>query len=84
MLSLRNKIALVSQETIIYNKSFIDKYRFGKLEANEKEIIQAAKNAGIDKFIMSTSDGYNTILGESGNKLIWRTEATHYQLQELF
>ena len=39
------------------------------LEAEEKEIIQAAKSAGIDKFIMSTSDGYNTILGESGNKL---------------
>ena len=69
VLSLRNKIALVSQETIIYNKSFIDNIRFGKLEAKEKEIIQAAKSAGIDKFIMSTSDGYNTILGESGNKL---------------
>ena len=69
MLSLRNKIALVSQETIIYNKSFIENIRFGKLEAEEKEIIQAAKSAGIDKFIMSTSDGYNTILGESGNKL---------------
>ena len=69
VLSLRNKIALVSQETIIYNKSFIENIRFGKLEAEEKEIIQAAKSAGIDKFIMSTSDGYNTILGESGNKL---------------
>ena len=69
VLSLRNKIALVSQETIIYNKSFIENIRFGKLEAEEKEIIQAAKSAGIDKLIMSTSDGYNTILGESGNKL---------------
>ena len=69
MLSLRNKIALVSQETITYNNSFIENIRFGKLEAEEKEIIQAAKSAGIDKFIMSTSDGYNTILGESGNKL---------------
>lgn len=69
VLSLRNKIALVSQETIIYNKSFIENIRFGKLEAEEKEIIQAAKSGGIDKFIMSTSDGYNTILGESGNKL---------------
>ena len=69
VLSLRNKIALVSQETIIYNKSFIENIRFGKLEAEEKEIIQAAKSAGIDKFIMSTSDGYDTILGESGNKL---------------
>jgi subfamily B ATP-binding cassette protein MsbA len=69
VLSLRNKIALVSQETIIYNKSFIENIRFGKLEAEEKEIIQAAKSAGIDKFIMSTSDDYNTILGENGNKL---------------
>ena len=67
--SLRKQIALVSQETIIYNKSFIDNIRFGNLEANEKQIIQAAKNAGIHKFINASPEGYNTILGEGGNKL---------------
>jgi ABC-type multidrug transport system fused ATPase/permease subunit len=69
ILSLRKQIALVSQETIIYNKSFIDNIRFGNLEANEKQIIQAAKNAGIHKFIDTSPEGYNTILGEGGNKL---------------
>ena len=67
--SLRKQIALVSQETIIYNKSFIDNIRFGNLQANEKQIIQAAKNAGIHEFINASPEGYNTILGEGGNKL---------------
>ena len=67
--SLRNKIALVSQETIIYNKNFLENIRFGNLEATEEQIIEASKIAGIDKFIQSTLDGYNTVLGESGNKL---------------
>ena len=67
--SLRNKIALVSQDTIIYNKNFLENIRFGNLEATEEQIIEASKIAGIDKFIQSTLDGYNTVLGESGNKL---------------
>ena len=67
--SLRNKIALVSQETIIYNKNFLENIRFGNLEATEEQIIEASKIAGIDKFIQSTLDGYHTVLGESGNKL---------------
>ena len=66
---MRNKIALVSQETIIYNKNFLENIRFGNLEATEEQIIEASKIAGIDKFIQSTLDGYNTVLGESGNKL---------------
>ena len=69
IISLRNKIALVSQETIIYNKNFLENIRFGNLEATEEQIIEASKIAGIDKFIQSTLDGYNTVLGESGNKL---------------
>tara|TARA_B110000027_G_scaffold101682_1_gene107547 strand:- start:31 stop:1797 length:1767 start_codon:yes stop_codon:yes gene_type:complete len=69
IVSLRNKIALVSQETIIYNKNFLENIRFGNLEATEEQIIEASKIAGIDKFIQSTLDGYNTVLGESGNKL---------------
>ena len=43
--------------------------RFGNINANEKQIIQAAKNAGIHKFIETSPEGYNTILGEGGNKL---------------
>ncbi len=67
--SLRNSIALVSQETVIYNKSFFENIQYGNLEATEKEIIKAAKNAGIHDFINSSPEGYKTILGEGGNNL---------------
>ncbi|MDC0093264.1 ABC transporter ATP-binding protein/permease [Alphaproteobacteria bacterium] len=67
--SLRDNIALVSQDTVIYNKTFSENIRFGNLEAKEKDIIKAAKNAGIHEFINTTTNGYNTILGEGGKNL---------------
>ena len=67
--SLRDNIALVSQDTIIYNKTFLENIRFGNLDAKENEIIKAAKNAGIHEFINTTKNGYNTILGEGGKNL---------------
>lgn len=69
IVSLRNSISLVSQDTIIYNKSFLENIKFGKLEATEKEIIKAAKNADIHNFISASSLGYKTIVGEGGNNL---------------
>ena len=67
--SLRNNIALVSQDTIIYNKSFLDNIKFGNLKANDKKIIEAAKHAGIHDFISASLNGYKTIVGEGGNNL---------------
>ncbi|MDC1375782.1 ABC transporter ATP-binding protein/permease, partial [bacterium] len=67
--SLRDNIALVSQDTIIYNKTFLENIRFGNLEAKESDIIKAAKNAGIHEFIITTTEGYNTFLGEGGKNL---------------
>jgi subfamily B ATP-binding cassette protein MsbA len=67
--SLRNNIALVSQDTIIYNKSFLDNIKFGNLEAKDKEVKEAAKLAGIHGFIKNSLYGYETIVGESGNNL---------------
>ena len=67
--SLRNNIALVSQDTIIYNKSFLDNIKFGNLKATDKKIKEAAKNAGIHDFISTSLDGYKTIVGEGGNNL---------------
>ena len=67
--SLRNNIALVSQDTIIYNKSFLDNIKFGNLKATDKKIKEAAKNAGIHDFIRASLNGYKTIVGEGGNNL---------------
>ena len=67
--SLRKNISLVSQETIIYNKSFMDNIRFGNLDAPDHKIKKAAMNADIHDFIANSLDGYDTIVGEGGNKL---------------
>lgn len=67
--SLRKNISLVSQETIIYNKSFMDNIRFGNLDASDKIIKKAAMDADIHEFIANSLDGYNTIVGERGNTL---------------
>ena len=67
--SLRNNISLVSQETIIYNKSFLDNIKFGNLNAPVHKIKKAAMNADIHDFISNSLDGYNTVVGEGGNTL---------------
>ena len=67
--SLRKNISLVSQETIIYNKSFMDNIRFGNLDAPDHKIKKAAMNADIHDFITNSLDGYDTIVGEGGNTL---------------
>ena len=67
--SLRKNISLVSQETIIYNKSFMENIRFGNLDASDKKIKKAAMDADIHEFIANSLDGYNTIVGERGNIL---------------
>ena len=67
--SLRNNISLVSQDTIIYNKSFEDNIRFGNLDAPDYKIKKAAMNADIHDFITNSLDGYNTVVGEGGNTL---------------
>ena len=67
--SLRDNVALVSQDTVIYNKTFLENIRFGNLDAKDDDIIKAAKNAGIHEFIKTTPDSYNTLLGEGGKNL---------------
>ncbi len=67
--SLRNNISLVSQETIIYNKSFMDNIRFGNLNAPDHKVKKAAMNADIHEFITNSLNGYNTVVGEGGNTL---------------
>ena len=67
--SLRDNVALVSQDTVIYNKTFLENIRFGNLDAKDDDIIKAAKNAGIHEFIKTTHDSYNTLLGEGGKNL---------------
>jgi ATP-binding cassette subfamily B protein/subfamily B ATP-binding cassette protein MsbA len=68
--SLRQRIALVSQTTELFNRSVMENIRYGSPESTEDDAIQAAKLAHAHDFVMgSLSDGYNTIVGQSGQRL---------------
>ena len=66
---LRDSIALVSQDSLMFNDSVRANIAFGRLDADEAEIIAAAKAAAAHEFIMELEDGYDTMLGEEGNRL---------------
>ncbi|MEZ4737266.1 MAG: ABC transporter transmembrane domain-containing protein [Caldilineaceae bacterium] len=67
--SLRAQIGLVPQETILFGGTIRENIAYGKLDASEAEIIDAAKAANAHTFIMATPQGYDTIVGERGIKL---------------
>jgi ABC-type multidrug transport system fused ATPase/permease subunit len=67
--SLRDQIAVVMQEAVLFAASVRDNIAYGRLEASEDEIIAAATAAGADAFIQRLPDGYDTILGERGESL---------------
>ncbi len=67
--SLRSKIAMVSQETILFNDSVRDNIAYGRREASFDEIKEAAKKANAHEFITALSQGYDTFIGDRGVKL---------------
>lgn len=62
------RLGYLGQETFIYHDSIKENIRFG-LDCNDDEIIEAAKLADAHEFIMATSEGYDTIIGDQGIKL---------------
>ncbi len=67
--SLRNQIALVPQEILLFNDTIKNNIRYGKMNASEKEIMAAAKAANIDEFVNSFPKKYSQMVGERGIKL---------------
>jgi len=66
---LRQQIGIVSQESILFNATVRENIAFGKSDASEEEIIHAAKIANAHEFIVELENGYDTGIGERGNKL---------------
>ncbi len=64
--SLRNHIALVTQETFLFNDTILANIQFGRPDATREEIMDAAQAAHVDSFIRHLDDGYNTVIGERG------------------
>jgi subfamily B ATP-binding cassette protein MsbA len=67
--SLRNLLGLVTQDSILFNDTVKNNIGLGKENATEEEIIEAAKIANAHDFISDLPQGYNTNIGDSGNKL---------------
>ena len=69
MASLRDNIGVVQQDVYLFSGSVRENIAYGKREATDEEIIEAAKLAGAHDFITSLPEGYNTYVGERGVKL---------------
>jgi subfamily B ATP-binding cassette protein MsbA len=67
--SLRDHIALVTQEAILFDETVADNVALGRRDATRDEIIAAAKAAAADGFIRELTNGYDTGIGEGGLKL---------------
>lgn len=66
--SLREAFGMVLQDTWLFNGTIMDNIRYGRLDATDEEVIDAAKAAHVDRFIRTLPDGYQTELNEeSGN-----------------
>ncbi|MGC9467483.1 MAG: ABC transporter ATP-binding protein [Anaerolineae bacterium] len=67
--SLRQQISIVLQDVFLFHGTARENILFGRRDATEEELIEAAKIANAHEFLMGLPDGYNTIIGERGVKL---------------
>ena len=67
--SLREAISFVPQEPILFHRSLMENIRYGRRDATDQEVIDAARKANCDEFIMALPDRYDTFVGERGVKL---------------
>lgn len=67
--SLRNSLGVVSQETILFNDTVFNNISFGCPGADRDSVIQAAKIANAHDFIMQMPNGYDTVIGDGGDRL---------------
>ena len=67
--SLRKNIGIVQQDVFLFNGTIRENILYGRLDATEEEIIDAAKKANIHDYVMTLPDGYETQIGERGVKL---------------
>ncbi len=67
--SVRRNIGIVQQDVFLFVGSIRDNIRYGRMDATEEEIIEAAKRANIHDYVMTLEHGYDTEIGERGVKL---------------
>ena len=67
--SLRGQIGVVTQETFLFHDTIANNIRYGRFEASDEEVIQAAKLAHADEFIVEQPNGYDTVIGDKGSMI---------------
>lgn len=67
--SLREQIGLVPQETMLFSTTVMENIRYGRLDATDEEVVEAARAANAEEFIKDLPEGYDTKLGERGLNL---------------
>ncbi len=67
--SLRDAVAIVSQEVSLFDDSIAANIRLGRLEATDREVVAAAEAAAAHEFIVDQPDGYETVIGDRGERL---------------
>jgi ATP-binding cassette subfamily B protein len=66
---LRDEIAIVPQDAVIFSANALDNIRYGRPDASDDEVLAAARAALVDEFIARLPQGYETFLGERGTRL---------------
>jgi len=67
--SLREKISIVAQDTFLFNDTVANNIGYGLANASREQIREAARNALAEEFILRMPEGYETLIGERGQKL---------------
>ncbi|WP_370832032.1 ABC transporter ATP-binding protein [Clostridium sp.] len=67
--SLRKMVAMVPQDTYLFSETVSENIRYGRLEASDEEVIEAAKMADAHHFIKQLPQGYDTVLADNGGNL---------------
>jgi ATP-binding cassette, subfamily B, bacterial len=67
--SLRNAIAMIPQDPMLFHRTLMENIRYGRLDATDDEVIDAAKKAHAHEFILDAEHGYDSLVGERGVKL---------------
>ena len=67
--SLREKIGIVAQDTFLFNDTVANNIRYGRANASDEEVREAARSALAEEFILAMPQGYDTLIGERGTKL---------------
>jgi subfamily B ATP-binding cassette protein MsbA len=64
--SLRESIGIVSQDTFLFHETILDNIRYGRLDATDEEVYEAARQAYAHDFILAQPHGYETMIGDKG------------------